>query len=236
VRRINWIITTWFRSQHYFNTGGWRATWEGEGGGVLLNQAPHQLDLWQWFFGMPKRLRAFCYNGKYHQIETEDEATLFMEYENGATGVFITSTAENPGTNRLEITADRGKVVVENGKITYQRLKDSVQHAIETTKIVAWGGPSWDVSVGVPDSAGSPIREWVDAIKTGDSSGMITPGASGLNECLLASAAIQSGWNDAWVELAEFDDKKYEEQLRERIVQSDFVKPELSTPNYDEGY
>ncbi len=236
VRRINWIITTWFRSQHYFNTGGWRATWEGEGGGVLMNQAPHQLDLWQWFFGMPERMRAFCYNGKYHNIETEDEATLFMEYKDGTTGVFITSTAENPGTDRLEITAERGKLVVEGGKVSYQRLKENVQMAIDTTKIVAWGGPVWDVSVDIPDSAGTPIQDWVDAIRKGDASGLITPGASGLNECLLAAAAIKSTWDDSWVSLSDFNDEAHARQLQEKIKQSDFVKPELATPNFDENY
>lgn len=236
VRRINWIITTWFRSQHYFNTGGWRATWEGEGGGVLLNQAPHQLDLWQWFFGMPHRMRAFCYNGKYHDIETEDEATLFMEYKNGTTGVFITSTAENPGTDRLEIVAERGKVVVENGKVTYQRLKESVQHALGTTRSVAWGGPVWDVQMKVPESAGSPIADWIDAIQKGETSPRVTPGVSGLNECLLASGAIKSTWDDNWVDLEHFDDAEYERQLQERIETSSFVKPELVSPNFDEKY
>ena len=236
VRRINWIITTWFRSQHYFNTGGWRATWEGEGGGVLMNQAPHQLDLWQWFFGMPERVRAFCYNGKYHDIETEDEATLFMEYADGTTGVFITSTAENPGTNRLEIVAERGKVVVEDGKVTYRRLKDNVQEVIETSEHMGWGGPVWNVDVDIPDKVGMPIHDWVAAIVGGDYSKLIAPGASGINECLLAAAAIKSSWDDEWVGLADFDDEAYAKQLREKIDQSDFVKSELATPNYDENY
>ena len=236
VRRINWIITTWFRSQRYFNTGGWRGTWEGEGGGVLMNQAPHQLDLWQWFFGMPERVRAFCYNGKYHDIETEDEATLFMEYADGTTGVFITSTAENPGTNRLEIVAERGKVVVEDGKVTYRRLKDNVQEVIETSEHMGWGGPVWNVDVDIPDKVGMPIHDWVAAIVGGDYSKLIAPGASGINECLLAAAAIKSSWDDEWVGLADFDDEAYAKQLREKIDQSDFVKPELATPNYDENY
>jgi len=236
VRRINWTITTWFRSQHYFNTGGWRATWEGEGGGVLMNQAPHQLDLWQWFFGMPERLRGFCYNGKYHNIETEDEATLFMEYASGTTGVFITSTAENPGTDRLEIVAERGKVLVEGNKVSYQRLKDNVQQAIDTTKIVGWGGPVWNVETDIPDSAGKPIQDWVDAIVSGDYSTLTVPGASGLNECLLAAAGVKSTWDDNWVNLSNFDDEGFETQLKEKIKQSDFVKPELATPNFDENY
>ena len=123
IRRTNWIITDWYRSQSYYDSGGWRATWEGEGGGVLLNQCPHNLDLWQWICGMPKRVRAFCAYGKYHNIEVEDDVTAYVEYQNGATGLFITSTADAPGTNRFEITGDRGKVVAENGKLLFWRLR-----------------------------------------------------------------------------------------------------------------
>ena len=101
--RVNWIITDWFRTQSYYDGGGWRATWGGEGGGVLINQCPHQLDLLQWLCGKPSSIRAFCGIGKRHHIEVEDEVTAYLEYDNGATGVFITSTGEAPGTNRLEI-------------------------------------------------------------------------------------------------------------------------------------
>ena len=123
IKRTNWIITNWYRSQSYYNSGGWRGTWAGEGGGVLLNQAPHQLDLWQWNCGMPKRVRAFCSFGKYHQIEVEDDVTAYVEYENGATGVFIASTGEAPGTDRFEILGNRGKVVIEDGKLNFWRLR-----------------------------------------------------------------------------------------------------------------
>jgi len=124
IRRTNWIITDWYRSQSYYNSGGWRATWAGEGGGVLLNQDPHQLDLWQWTIGMmPKRVRAFCHFGKYRSIEVEDDVTAYVESENGATGLFITTTGEAPGTNRFEINGDNGKIVVEDGKLTFWRLR-----------------------------------------------------------------------------------------------------------------
>src|SRR4030095_3483472 len=123
VKRTNWIITNWYRSQSYYDSGTWRATWAGEGGGVLLNQDPHQLDLWQWTISMmPKRVRAFCYFGKHCNIQVEDDVTAFVEYENGATGVFVTTTGEAPGTNRLEISGDRGKIVIENNTLTFWRL------------------------------------------------------------------------------------------------------------------
>ena len=125
IRRTIYIINSWFRAQSYYDSGGWRATWAGEGGGVLANQCPHNLDLWQWICGMPQRVRSFCRFGQYHDIEVEDDVTAYVEYENGATGVFITSTGEAPGTNRLEISADRGKVVLEGGKITFWRTTES---------------------------------------------------------------------------------------------------------------
>ena len=121
IRRINWIITNWFRTEAYYKLGSWRATWAGEGGGVLLNQCPHNLDLFQWFFGMPKRVRGFCTLGRYHDIEVEDDVTAYFEYADGATGVFITSTGEAPGTNRLEIAAENGRLVFEDDRLSFLR-------------------------------------------------------------------------------------------------------------------
>ena len=125
IKRTNWIITNWYRPQSYYDSAGWRATWKGEGGGILLNQCPHQLDLWQWICGMPAKVRAYCSFGKYHDIEVEDDVTGYVEYENGATGVFISSTGEAPGSNRFEIAADNGSLVFEGGKITFWRNRVS---------------------------------------------------------------------------------------------------------------
>ena len=117
LKRMTWIITNLYRTQAYYDSGSWRATWRGEGGGVLINQAPHNLDLAQWIFGMPKRIRAFCHIAKYHTIEVEDEAMIYAEYENGAMATFQVSTGEYPGTNRLEIAGDLGKLVVEGNDL-----------------------------------------------------------------------------------------------------------------------
>ena len=122
LKRVNWIITDWYRTQIYYDSGDWRATWEGEGGGVLLNQCPHQLDLLQWICGLPKTVQAFCQEGKWHDIEVEDDVTAYLEYPNGATGVFITSTGDAPGTNRFEVTGTLGKLVCENDKLTFWKL------------------------------------------------------------------------------------------------------------------
>lgn len=121
IKRISWIITDWYRCQCYHDSGAWRSTWKTEGGGALINQNPHQLDLWQWMFGMPDKITSFVSFGKYYDIEVEDDVTAFMEYENGTTGTYITSTGESPGTNRLEIACDMGRIVVENGKMIFNR-------------------------------------------------------------------------------------------------------------------
>jgi predicted dehydrogenase len=237
IRRINWINTGWFRSQHYYNTGGWRATWAGEGGGVLLNQAPHQLDLWQWLFGLPTRVRGFCYEGKYHDIEVEDDVTAFLEYEDGKTGVFITSTGEHPGTDRLEVVADRGQLVYDRDGLHYRRTRRSVQEAIRTTKLVAWGGDVWDVNLPKSERQGGPpvAQEFIDAIREGRAPATV-PGESGLNETLLANAILQSSWDDDWVTLADFDDARYKRQLDQKIADSTCEKAALATPNFDENY
>ena len=135
LRRSVWIITNWFRTQHYYDSGSWRATWGGEGGGVLLNQAPHNLDLWQWICGMPRSVAAYCDVAKYHRIEVEDEAGIFVRYENGATGVLLTSTGEAPGTNRLEICGDHGKIVLENGKLASWLTEESIRNISETSDV-----------------------------------------------------------------------------------------------------
>ena len=122
LKRVNWIITDWYRTQIYYDSGDWRATWEVEGGGVLLNQCPHQLDLLQWICGLPKTVQAFCQEGKWHDIEVEDDVTAYLQFANGATGVFVTTTGDAPGTNRFEVTGTLGKLVCENDKLTFWKL------------------------------------------------------------------------------------------------------------------
>ncbi|MEG0896902.1 MAG: Gfo/Idh/MocA family oxidoreductase [Ruthenibacterium sp.] len=134
IKRVNWIITDWYRTQAYYDSGSWRATWNGEGGGVLLNQCPHQLDLLQWICGLPDKVQAFCHEGKWHDIEVEDDVTAYFEYESGATGVFITSTADAPGTNRFEVTLELGKLVCENDKLTLFRLSENERTFCKTAK------------------------------------------------------------------------------------------------------
>ena len=223
IKRTNWIID-WYRPQSYYDSGGWRATWAGEGGGVLLNQDPHQLDLWQWICGMPKRVRAFCYYGKYHNIEVEDDVTAFVEYENGATGVFVTSTADAPGTNRFEVTGDRGKIVIEDDKLTFWRLRVS-ERQFNREYRGGFGEPEcWKCEIPVhgqqTDHVGI-MNNWVDAIARGTP--LLAPGEEGILGLTISNAMHLSAWTDGWVELP-IDEDLFYDKLQERVKTSTFKK------------
>ncbi len=217
IQRVNWIITNWFRTETYYRSGSWRATWQGEGGGVLLNQCPHQLDLLQWLCGMPTKVRAFCHLGKYHNIEVEDEVTAYLEYANGASGVFISSTGEAPGTNRLEITADRGKVVIENDKVSFSRTEVSVKEFRKNSTDM-WGKPDiWQAEIPTEGNGGQHaeiLDNFADAILKGKP--LIAPAAEGLNSVELANAMLYSSLTDKTVELP-LDGKAYENKLHKLI-------------------
>lgn len=221
IHRTNWIITNWYRSQSYYDSGSWRATWSGEGGGVLLNQDPHQLDLWQWTTGlMPKRVRAFCYFGKHRNIEVEDDVTAFVEYENGATGVFVTTTGEAPGTNRFEVAGDRGKIVIEDNKLTFWRLRVPESVFNEEYK-GGFGEPEcWRCEVPVyGENVGHKgiTQNWTDSILHGTP--LIAPGEEGIKGLSISNAMLLSTWTDNWVDLP-LDEDLYYSLLQERIANS----------------
>ncbi|MCD1257928.1 Gfo/Idh/MocA family oxidoreductase [Paenibacillus athensensis] len=221
IRRTNWIITNWYRAQSYYNSGGWRATWAGEGGGVLINQAPHQIDLWQWTIGMmPTKVRAFCHFGKYHQIEVEDDVTAYVEYGNGATGLFVTSTGEAPGTNRLELVGDRGKIVVEDGKLSFWRLRVP-EPEFNRSYTGLFGQPEcWKCEVPIEgEESGHKgiMQNWVDAVLHG--APLIAPGEEGIRGLTLSNAMLLSTWTDNWVDLP-IDEELFEHHLQERIQKS----------------
>jgi predicted dehydrogenase len=222
LKRTHWIITSYYRPQSYYDSGGWRGTWAGEGGGVLINQDAHQLDLWQWTCGMPKRVRAFMSYGKYHAIEVEDDVTAYVEYENGATGVFVTSTGDAPGTNRLEVTGDRGKIVIEDDRLTFWRLTVSERQFNQDFKGGSGGPECWKCEVPVKGTATRHqgiMGNWVEAIQMGVP--LLAPGPEGLNGLQLSNAMHLSAWTDRWVDLP-VDEDWFEEQLRERIRRSAF--------------
>lgn len=219
-KRLNWIITNWYRTQYYYDSGAWRATWRGEGGGVLMNQAPHNLDLMQWIFGMPKRVRAFCSVGKYHHIEVEDEALIYGEYNNGATAVFHTSTGEFPGTNRLEITGDRGKMVLENGVLKLWRLqRPEREFCFESEKSFDRIPMEYE-EMSFPSSHkahGIVLQNFVNHILYDEP--LLSDGCEAIREVTLCNAAYLSSWQDSWVELP-FDEKIFDAELEKRIAGS----------------
>ena len=231
--RVNWIITDWFRTEAYYASGGWRATWKGEGGGALLNQCPHQLDLLQWLVGMPSCVRGFCQFGRYHNIEVEDNVTVFMEYPNGATGVFITSTGEAPGTNRFEIAGERGKIVIEAGKMAFTRNEESMRDFSKTAKTGFARPDLWNVEIPVenaPAQHATVMQNFVDAIL--DGAPLIVPGAEGINSVEMANAALYSSWTGKNADLP-LDSAAYELALQEKIRSSQFEKKVVQTSDED---
>lgn len=225
LKRMVWIITNWYRPQCYHNSSSWRSTWEGEGGGVLLNQDPHQLDLWQWIVGMPKRIRAFASFGKYYDIEVEDDVTAYAEYENGMTATFITSTGEAPGTNRLEISGTKGKVVVEYDKITFYRNRVDEREFNKTNK-KPFGTPEvWKCDVPTDGENLQHIgifRNIVDVLENGAEP--IAVGTEGINGLAISNAIHLSAWTDSWVELGSLDEDLYYNILSDKIKNSTFKK------------
>lgn len=215
LKRMVWIITNWYRTQAYYNSGSWRATWSGEGGGVLLNQAPHNLDLWQWIFGMPKRVRAFCEFGKYHDIRVEDDVTIFGEYENGATATFMTTTGDACGTNRLEITGDKGKIVVEHGKLCWWKLEIPEREFCYTATdgFVVPSNTYEEFCEEAPEGHPQVLEAFAKSILTG--SEMIARGEEGLNSLSISNAAYLSTWTNDWAEIPT-DEALFEKFLKER--------------------
>ncbi|MCL5269495.1 MAG: Gfo/Idh/MocA family oxidoreductase [bacterium] len=224
IRRVNWIITCWFRSNAYYASSEWRATWGGEGGGVLLNQCPHNLDLMQFFFGLPSRVRGFCNWGKYHPIEVEDEVTAYLEYPNGATGVFITTTGEAPGSDRLEIAGDQGKLILENGARTFTRNEIPSGKFCRETRDLFGVPPVWNVQIPVPTggiSHPAMIQNFVNAILDGEP--LIVRAEEGIRSIELANAILYSAWTGATVDLP-LDGAAYEAALKQKIAGSTFSK------------
>ena len=223
IKRINWLITDWYRPQSYYDSGDWRATWKGEGGGVLFNQCPHQLDLLQWVTGMmPKRIHAFCHYGKWHDIEVEDDVTAYLEYENGATGVFITSTADAPGTNRFEVLGTKGKIVCEVGKVN-QQFKfyklETEEREFNRTCTAGFGSPAWEC-IEIETDGKNPqhvgiLNNFSNAILGIEP--LFVDGKEGLRGVELMDGMQLSGWLGRAVELP-LDDDLYLEELNKRIA------------------
>ena len=236
IRRTNVVITDWLRAQSYYDSCAWRATWAEDGGGVLLNQAPHNLDLWQWICGMPLRVRAFCGFGRWHDIEVEDDVTAYLEYSNGATGVFITTTGDAPGTNRLEISGEMGKIVCENDKLTFYHNKVS---DIEFCKSATAGFDKPECEIMQVETDGRNLQHvevlnrFAAAILRGEA--LVANGREGINGLTLSNAMHLSSWLDKTVDLP-FDEDLYLAELNKRRATSRAKEDKGITLNTEGSY
>lgn len=224
LQRVTWIITDWYRTQQYYDSGSWRATWKGEGGGVLINQCPHQIDLVQWVVGeLPVEVNGFCQYGKWHDIEVEDEVTAFFKYKNGATGMFITTTGEAPGTNRFEISGTGGKLVCEGGKLMwYKNGEDSAEWS--RTNPAGFKKPPCEV-IEVETDGQNPqhagiINNFTAALLGREP--MFVDGKEGIAGVELMNAIELSGWNGGEAVTLPIDEDRYLRELEAHIAVSRF--------------
>ncbi len=220
IRRTSWIITNWYRPQSYYDSGAWRATWSGEGGGVLLNQAPHNLDLWQWICGMPSKVDTKMHFGKWHDIEVEDDVTTYVEYPNGATGTFITTTGDAPGANRFEIVCDGGTLVCEGNTLTLIKLEMSEPEFSKTFK-GSFGTPKSE-KIKVETDGLNPqhqgVREAFAAAILRDEP-LVADGREGINGLTISNAMHLSAWTGKTVELP-FDEVLFKDLLMDHVKNS----------------
>ena len=220
LKRVNWIITDWYRTQSYYDSGDWRATWAGEGGGVLLNQCPHQLDLLQWICGLPKTVQAFCLEGKWHDIEVEDDVTAYLQFENGATGVFVTTTGDAPGTNRFEVTGTLGKLVCENDTLTFWKLAQDEREFCRTCP-QGFAQPACE-KITVETDGENPqhvgvLNAFAGAILQGTP--LVAEGKEGINGLTLSNAMHLSSWLGKPVDIP-FDEDLFLSELEKRRATS----------------
>jgi len=231
--RVLWIMTDWFRSEIYFQSGGWRATWKGEGGGVLLNQCLHQLDAMQWITGMPNRVSSHVGIGKWHDIEVEDDVTCYMDFPNGATGAFITSSGETPGSNRLEIAGTKGRLILENDKLLLTRNAVPSDEWCKTSKIGFQQPETTEEEIPIPGSE-SPhaklMTNFVNAIIDGEA--LIAPGSEGIGSVELANVMVYSGLIEKAIDLP-LDGAAWEAKLNDLIVNSNHEKKTAEVSNED---
>ena len=218
IKRVNWVITNWYRTQDYYDSGDWRATWKGEGGGVLFNQCPHQIDLLQWIVGMlPEKIHSFCHFGKWHNIEVEDDVTAYMEFPNGATGVFVTTTADAPGTNRFEITGTKGRLVCENNKLIFDKLEiDEREHCMTAKGFAAPKYETIEVETdGKNDQHVGIMNNFANAVLGIEP--LFVKGVEGINGVQMMDAMMLSTWLGKEVTLP-IDDELYLSELNKRIA------------------
>lgn len=224
--RVTWINTDWFRSQAYYNSGGWRATWAGEGGGILTNQCPHNLDTYHWFFGLPHRVNGFAHIGKYHDIEVEDEVTAYMEHDDGMISHFIVTTAECPGINRFEIVGENGTLVYQNSKLIFYRNRMSMLKYSQEVNKRFGSVENWETHIPIdfnqPQGHRVVTEKFLNSILTGEIN-LIAHGTEGFNPVMISNGIMLSSFEEKTVYFP-LDGDRYEKKLKELISTSSYVK------------
>ena len=228
LKRVNWIVTDWYRPEKYYKLSSWHATWKKDGGGVLLNQAPHNLDLIQWLFGMPVKVQGFCKEGHFHNIEVEDDVTAYFEWDNGATGVFITSTGEAPGSNRLEISLEEATIICENDRLKIgetfpeMQMKEPEYRALSTDYFRKISG-TWSELVFEKEKASyeKVLQRFSDECNQKGTG--IAKGSDGRKSLMISNAIYLSSWEKKMIDIPEFGsvqelkfEQEFEKELSER--------------------
>lgn len=237
LKRVQWTITDWYRPQAYHDSCTWRSTWKTEGGGALINQNPHQLDLWQWMFGMPSKIMSHVSFGKYYDIEVEDDVTAFMQYDNGLTGVYITSTGEAPGTNRLEIACDMGRIVIENNKLIFNRNVVSEREFNKTFDGIFGEPECWSCEIpikGAPGEQHKGIFKNVAKVLT-QGGELLAPGYEGVKGLTISNAIHYSAWTGGWADCNNFPHDEFYNLLQDKIKNSKVVKKVVQKTTGTEG-
>jgi predicted dehydrogenase len=218
IYRTTMVATAWYRTQAYYDSGAWRGTWKDEGGGVVMNQAPHSLDAFLCIGAKPGGFEARAWT-RGHRIEVEDTVSAMLEYPSGASGYLYTTTAEWPGENRLEIVGDRGKLSVVDGRIQLYKLDKALQEEIDTGD--HWGKPtgSWqDVPVeAAPSGHAQVVRRFARWVRADEPP--VATGQDGLEQLELANALLLSGYRRQPVDLP-LDRAAYDAFLAEKRAET----------------
>lgn len=233
LKRLNWVVTDWYRPEQYYTSSSWHATWDKDGGGILLNQCPHNLDLLQWICGMPVNVQGFCIEGHFHDIEVEDDVTVYLEWENGATGTFISSTGDAPGINRLEITLEEAMIVCENGKLRIGELTQEMggreaDYRKKSTDYFRKIKGTWTEIT--PEKEEKPYEKVLQgfADECMGSGECVARGTEGRKSLLLSNAIYLSSWEKRMVNIPQIGTD--EELEFEKVFEIWLMKKKLDKP------
>ena len=198
------MVAPWYRPQAYYNMGAWRGTWKGEGGGILMNQAPHSLDQFLWLMGAPAKSVQAMADTRLHQIEVENTAMALVDFGPGKMGYFYASTAEVPGGERVELAGDKGLLVLEGGKLRFFELESPISEHLPSAQggFDAPKGHWRDIEVTAQGGGHREVtRAFCRAVRAGDAAQMVADGHDGVAALELANSILLAGYTRRQVEL-----------------------------------